>query len=137
MGCRYLYLSIRLHTTEQIIGTPKGVVVVQSIRRKPEDPQWDAELIKSLVGTVHLGHQAQRRLRSPGEVLELPEPVSIEVGMLAGAVDMKPHCRRVYLLEQDVEKLGYTTTCKTCNDLRLGFDGQGLDHSEKCRLRIV
>ena len=34
-----MFLSIRLHTTEKIIGTSKGVVVVQSVRRKPADQQ--------------------------------------------------------------------------------------------------
>ena len=34
-----IYLRIQVHATEKMIGTPKGVVVVQSIRRKPEDQQ--------------------------------------------------------------------------------------------------
>ena len=33
-----------------VCGAPKGVVVVQSIRRKPEDQQWNVELLQSIQG---------------------------------------------------------------------------------------
>ena len=135
-----IFLGIRLNTTEKIIGTPKGVVVVQSVRRKPEDQQWNAELIKSLVGTPWA--PSPEKAKKPQEALELPEPVSIEAEQPSVEVDtsvaeMKPHYRRVYLLQPDFEKFGYSATCKACNALRLGFDRQGLNHSEECRLRIV
>ena len=40
-----IFLGVRLHTTEKIIGTPKGVVVVQSVRHKPGDQQWNLQLL--------------------------------------------------------------------------------------------
>ena len=42
-----IFLGVRLHTTEKIIGTPKGVivVVVQSVRCKPDDQQWNLQLL--------------------------------------------------------------------------------------------
>jgi len=43
-----IFLGVRLHTAEKIIGTPKGVVVVQSVRR---NQQWNLQLLQSLTGT--------------------------------------------------------------------------------------
>ena len=72
-----IFLGIRLHTTEKIIGTPKGVVVVQSIRRKPEDQQWDVELLQSIQGTPWAPNPSTAR--GAREALELPEPLAISV----------------------------------------------------------
>ena len=38
-----VYLGLRLTSSEKIIGTPSGILVVQSIRRKPADKQLAAE----------------------------------------------------------------------------------------------
>jgi len=72
-----IFLGIRLHTTEKIIGTSKGVVVVQSIRRKPEDQQWDVELLQSIQGTPWAPNPSTAR--GAREALELPEPLAISV----------------------------------------------------------
>ena len=80
MGARWdigIYLGIRLPTTEKIIGIPQGVVVVQSIRRKPADQQWNADLIEKLVGTPWAPSPGKQK--SNQEALELPEPVSVDV----------------------------------------------------------
>ena len=71
-----IFLGVRLHTTEKIIGTPKGVVVVQSVRRKPDDQQWNLQLLQSVTGTPWAPNPAKQK--EPREALELPEPVSIE-----------------------------------------------------------
>jgi len=53
-----IFFGIPLHTTKKITGTSKGVVVVQSMRRKSEDQQWDVELLQSIQGTP--GHQTHQ-----------------------------------------------------------------------------
>ena len=102
--------------------------------------QWDAELIKSLVGTPWA--QSPENAKKGQDALELPEPVPIESEQPSAKVDtspsgMKPHFRRVRSLQQDFEKSGYAGTCKACNVFRLGLNRQGLNHSQECRLRII
>ena len=83
-----IYLGIRLHMMEKIIGTPKGVFVVESIRRKPEDQWWHAEVIKSLVGTPWA--RSPEKAKKPQEALELLDPVSIEAEQPSTEVDTSP-----------------------------------------------
>eukprot|EP00439_Symbiodinium_sp_Y106_P005361 s12533_g1.t1 len=46
-----VYLGLRLTSSEKIIGTPSGILVVQSIRRKPADKQFNLEMLKAVKGT--------------------------------------------------------------------------------------
>ena len=71
-----IFLGVRMSTTEKIIGTPKGVVVVQSVRRKPEGSRWSSAAIDTVQGTPWAPSPA--RERAPRDALELPEPVAIE-----------------------------------------------------------
>ena len=77
------------------------------------------------------------------EALELPEAVSIDVEQPAvepkpvESAEMKPHFKRVYLRQTDVDKFGYSAQCRACTLLRLGMDRQGILHTEECRLRMV
>ena len=136
-----IYLGFRLHTTEKIIGTPQGVVVVQSIRRKPADQQWNADLIEKLVGTPWALSPGKQKNNQ--EALELPEAVSIDVEQPAvepkpvESAEMKPHFKRVYLRQADFDKFGCSAQCRACTLLRLGMDRQGILHTEECRLRMV
>ena len=136
-----IFLGVRLHTTEKIVGTPKGVVVVQSVRRKPDDQQWNLQLLQSITGTPWAPNPAKQK--EPREALELPEPVSIEPEQpeeevrQVEASELKPHFRRVYLRQDDFDKFGYSAGCKACTLIRSGLDRQGVNHAEDCRLRIV
>ena len=136
-----IFLGVRLHTTEEIIGTPKEVVVVQSVRRKPDDQQWNLQLLQSITGTPWAPNPAKQK--EPREALELPEPVSIEPEQPEEEVrqvetsELKPHFRRVYLRQDDFDKFGYSAGCKACALIRSGLDRQGVNHAEDCRLRIV
>ena len=136
-----ILLGVRLHTTEKIIGTPQGVVVVQSIRRKPPDSQWNAELIDQLVGTPWAPNPS--KTKEARDSLELPEPVAIEVEQPSVDIvpvepeESKPHFKRVYLRQVDFDKFGYSAGCEACTYLRTGYDRQGVAHTEECRMRVV
>ena len=48
---RGVYLVIKEASSEKIVGTPKGVYVVQSIRRRlPADVRYDAEMLARIRG---------------------------------------------------------------------------------------
>ena len=136
-----IFLGIRLHTTEKIIGTSKGVVVVQSIRRKPEDQQWDVELLQSIQGTPWAPNPSTAR--GAPEALELPEPLAISVEQPDVAPEdtktasYKAHFKRVYLRQDDFDRFGYSAGCKACAFIRQGLYRQGIPHDEDCRTRIV
>ena len=135
-----IFLGIRLHTTEKIIGTSKGVVVVQSIRRKPEDQQWDVELLQSIQGTPWAPNPSTAR--GAREALELPEPLAISVEQPEVAPEetktapYKAHFKRVYLRQDDFDRFGYSAGCKACAFIRQGLDRQGIPHDEDCRTRM-
>jgi len=136
-----IFLGVRMSTTEKIIGTPKGVVVVQSVRRKPEGSRWSSEALGAVQGTPWA--PSPTRERAPRDALELPEPVVIEPErpeVEAAPVEVaepRPHLKRVYLRQEDFDQYGFTAGCKACSYLRSGIDRQGVPHSEDCRARIV
>lgn len=46
-----IFCGVRLNTTEKIIATENGIVVAQSVRRKPEELRWNSELFGRVKGT--------------------------------------------------------------------------------------
>ena len=114
--------------------------MVQSIRRKHPDTQWNGELLKTIQGTPWAPNPGKKDSK---EAQELPEPVAIEVeqpDIEAGPVvttEPKAHFKRVYLRQDDFDNFGYSAGCKACIFIRSGIDRQGFAHSEECRLRIV
>ena len=111
------------------------------MRRKPDDQQWNLQLLQSVSGTPWAPNPAKQK--EPREALELPEPVSIQPEQPEEEVkqvetsELKPHFRRVYLRQDDFDKFGYSAGCKACALIRSGLDRQGVNHSEDCRLRVV
>ena len=78
-------------TTEKIVATEHGVVVAQSIRRKPKEHRWDVELFKKVKGTPWA--PTPKTAARPDEALELPAAVAIEHEMPdepAGEVEAGP-----------------------------------------------
>ena len=106
--------------------------------RKPEDQRWSAVALENMQGTPWAPNPSKKR--EPREALELPEPFSIEVDQPEVEVqkietsENKPHYRRVYLRQDDFDRLGYSAGCPACAKIRAGEDPQkGLI----CRLRMV
>ena len=141
LGIWNFFLEYDFTLLRRSLETPKGVVVVQSVRRKPDDQQWNLQLLQSITGTPWAPNPAKQK--EPREALELPEPVSIEPEQPEEEVkrvetsELKPHFRRVYLRQDDFDKFGYSAGCKACALIRAGLDRQGVNHSDECRLRVV
>ncbi|CAE7377600.1 unnamed protein product, partial [Symbiodinium necroappetens] len=70
-----VYLGLRLSSSEKIIGTPSGILVVQSIRRKPEDKQFSLELLMAVIGTPW---QPTPEGVSAANADVLPDPIPME-----------------------------------------------------------
>ena len=56
-----VYLGLRLTSSEKIIGTPLGILVVESIRRKPADKQFNLEMLTAVKGTNPLAAESRER----------------------------------------------------------------------------
>ena len=135
-----VYLGLRLTSSEKIIGTPSGILVVQSIRRKPADKQFDLEMLKAVKGTPWQPNPE----KSPGaDADRLPEPIAIEPVVAPaelppppGQGERLPTYRRMYIRQSDLEQFGYTGGCEACAAIREGRERQGINHNETCRKRI-
>ena len=80
-----IFLGLKEHTTERIVGTSEGIFVVQSIRRKPGDQRWNADMIKSIMGLPW-------KPKSDSDKGELPEPIVLEpVNPEVPIVSSAPH----------------------------------------------
>ena len=135
-----IYLGLRLTSTEKIIGTPSGILVVQSIRRKPEDKQFNLERLKAVKGTPW---QPNPDRSSGADADRLPEPIVIEPVAAPAEIppppvpaDRSQSYRRMHIRQSDLDTFGYTGGCEACAAIREGRDRQGINHSELCRTRI-
>ena len=136
-----IFCGVRVGTTEKIVATEDGVVVAQSIRRKPKEHRWDVELFKKVKGTPWA--PTPKTAARPDEALELPAAVAIEPEMPdepAREVEAGPRPelpKRVYLRQQDLDRHGYTASCPACDLIRAGISREGVNHTEFCRNRVV
>jgi hypothetical protein len=132
-----VFLGIREHTTEKIVGTAEGIYVVQSIRRKPEGERYNADLVKGIRGLPWL-------LKPEDEaVVELPEPITLRPEMpeapaapVQGEQRAGQQYRKHYIVKKDLEKYGYTAACPACDASRMGQRPGGVAHTQICRERI-
>ena len=135
-----VYLGLRLTSSERIIGTPLGILVVQSIRRKPADKQFNLEMLKAVKGTPW---QPNPEKSPNADADRLPEPIAIEPVVVPaelppqpGQAERLPTYRRMYIRQSDLERIGYTGGCEACAAIREGRERQGINHNEVCRKRV-
>ena len=135
-----VYLGLRLTSSEKIIGTPSGILVVQSIRRKPADKQFNLEMLKAVKGTPW---QPNPEKSPNADADRLPEPIAIEPVVAPaelppqpGQAERLPTYRRMYIRQSDLERIGYTGGCEACAAIREGRERQGINRNEVCRKRV-
>ena len=124
-----VFLGIRLQSTEKIVGTNRGIFVVQSIRRKPDGQQWDADLVKAVRGLPW-----KTSPEETGEGAKLPEPLVVRQDVTEGLPPparevVRPEVappRRVYIRQAELDAHGYTAGCDACAAIREGRDRAGI-----------
>lgn len=136
-----IFCGVRLNTTEKIIATENGIVVAQSVRRKPEELRWNSELFGHVKGTPWA--PIPGRSARPEEAEALEEAISVEPELpdepaeAPVPAEKSEAPRRVYIRSSDLEKHGYSALCPACALIRMGLPRQGIAHSEDCRERMV
>jgi hypothetical protein len=119
-----IFCGVRLDITEKIIATENGIVVAQSVRRKPKELRWDADLFAKVKGTPWA--PIPGRAVRPEEAEELTEAIEVlpevpeEPAADAIAADKKEVLRRVYIRQTDLDSHGYTAGCPACDAIRTG-----------------
>ena len=136
-----IFCGVRVNTTEKVIATEAGIVVAQSVRRRPKEHRWDAALFAKVQGTPWA--PIPGRAVRPEEAAELPEAVDVQPELPevpagdAEAAEKKESLKRVYIRQMDLDAYGYTASCPACHLIRIGENRQGVAHSEACRAHIV
>ena len=125
-----IFCGVCVGTTEKIMATEDGVVVVLGCRTVQES---EGDPLTPTPKTA----------ARPDEALELPAAVAIEPEMPdepAREVEAgsKPEVlKRVYLRQQDLDRHGYTASCPACDLIRAGISREGVNDTEFCRNRVV
>ena len=129
-----VFLGVKEHTTERIVGNEDGVYVVQSVRRKPESEQYDADSLAKVRGLPWQPNPEQ------GVALELPEPMPLQPALPEHPSAPAPRFEKEfvhkqhYILKAELDKYGYTASCPACDQIRGGGARRGgVSHTEACR----
>ena len=133
-----IYLGIRRRTTEKLVGTPKSIYVVQSVRRKPLDEAWDGALLLAIKGTPWQPTPKEgSSTELPLPIVLAPEVPEVETGPTEVFSREAVH-RNIYITKRVLEdpKIGYTAGCPACDGTRLGMRKTGVSHTAQCRNRI-
>lgn len=142
-----IFLGMRLKSDEIIVGTAKGAVKARTIKRLPEDQQWNRDFARKMQGTPQRPDPAVKsdRLTSvisehierADEGLEEAErgqqDVEEEVERKKTESRPEPMARRMYVKKSDVERYGKTDNCPGCIGLT---QGKQVTHSQDCRERM-
>ena len=136
---RGLFLGVQVHTTEKIVGTKAGVLVVQSIRRVPEDERYDSEALGSLRGLPWKptpdGPDDQGAMELPSAVEMQPDCPEVPAVPVESA-DQQKAVRKYYITAADLEKYGFTDHCPACIATATNLPRSGVQHTHVCRERI-
>ena len=127
---RGVFLGIRLHTTEKIVGTKDTIFTVRSIRQLPSSERYDPDLIRSIQGV-------------PWDPRGEKKTTVVDLGGAAHEDPPNPapsakegEAKRVRIELKDIKKFGATSGCPQCRELIRGRKHGGFRHTDECRRRL-
>ena len=103
------------------------------MQRRPESQRWFPELLGAIRATPW---------RNPGllvgeEPAETLPPLPAEEQAPARVTDeASRNVKSVYIRKIDLDKYGYTSSCRKCQKMRVNQPSRGLGHNTACRNRI-
>ena len=118
---------------ERIIGTPRGTFVTQSLRRLPEEDQWNAALAFSVTGVRWKPNErAMPEIPAAGEAPQGPPVREASLPIIA----QEAQARDFYVTRADIKRFGTTTGCSACIYAEIGMPTK-VAHTPVCRRRIM
>ena len=85
-----MFLGVKETTTEKIVGTNRGIFVVQSVTRRPPEARFNGELLTALRGFPWAPSET--------EEAELPEPIGLPPALPEVPATETPTFRKPVLL---------------------------------------
>ena len=106
------WVGFVMRTGAHLVGTPKGVFRVSTVRRRPASDRWSSEMLKSISGSPKepVPGVGSRRIPAFARKFELPQVAKEFVQMLVPEVEV----RGAYIYRSDLEAHGPTPGCPGC-----------------------
>ena len=135
-----IFVGMRMRSDEILVATEHGVVKTRTIRRRPEEEQWDRDFAGRVKGSprqpdpniqsdyVSSAISKRRVEEDHGVPRVIGQPDDEEVPREVNRPAEEPSMRKMYVKKKDVEKYGRTPGCPGCS-------GRGT-HNDKCRETI-
>ena len=131
-----IWLGHNRGTNEALIGTPHGVVLAYSFRRRDAASRWSPPLISGMKGTPKQPDPSRPGIHIPIKIQmigpeHLEEPVAVEAAPSEAVIP-----RRFRIMTDMLAAYGYSAACAGCRHKRSGFTG-ARDHTDACSRRIA
>ncbi len=131
MGTRWreaLFVGYHRASNVYVLIGEEGVVAARSLMRRPAANRWSAERVMSIKATPW-SERERTELKVRLEEAPAPEKTS----------DLAPaNPRRFRINKKDLEEHGYTDGCVQCDHImRYGLNKAGVNHSDRCRTRMI
>ena len=125
------FLGYSRENSSYIVATEDGITTSRALMRRPMEERWDRERVQKLVYTPW-------SLKAKTQDAVIFKPVAEKLDEFE---DKKPGMpRRFKILKRDLDNkdIGYTQGCPQCDYInRYGEARGGLQHSERCRTRVM
>jgi len=128
-----IWLGHARESNEHVIGTSLGVIRAHSIKRQEPSKQWNADAIRTVVGSPQQPDPNRASYKIPLKV-NFDEPNAEDNPTPTAPVPSEPHIRRTAITAEMLKEYGYTEGCYGCQSKAAGLDARR--HSEACRARI-
>ena len=131
-----VFVGVNLYSSEKLIAAGDGIFPAQSLRLRPEPQAFDPALLAAICCAPW------RWDPRPEERPELPAPILLrptqpDVPPAPREPSATSAERGFYVTRRDLEDLGYTPGCPTCQDMQAGTRRTGTVHSDTCRARVI
>ena len=133
-----VYFGTLIRTSENLIGTDKGVFKVNALRRRPLDERWCREEIDKAQGCPHKPVPRSESFRIPTFARpELQGHGNFEVRPreFVRQQDDLPQVRDLYVSKEEVMNHGPSPNCQRCRAVVAG-KASTKPHTDECRTRF-
>ena len=124
-----IWLGIDLKTGQYILWDGNNIMYARTFIRMIDSQKWcseDVAKVRATPWSVHVPIEPDVVARKDPSDDRRQEP------------DAVPGSRRTYIKPSDIEKYGFTSGCRRCEDvLKSGHGETSKPHSEKCRKQIM